>query len=73
MTRKAFNADVEAASKKSIPGITSVCKGDDDGHVNFEFAAAAVASTKIGLLALGKTYLISLSFHISLRNATMHL
>lgn len=71
MTRKAFNADVEAASKKSIPGIVSVSKGDDDGHVNFEFAPAAVASIKIGLLALGKTYLFSISFHISLRNATI--
>jgi hypothetical protein len=54
MTRKAFSSDVQAASEKSIPGITKVGKGEDDGDVTFLFSPASGPPIEIGLLALGK-------------------
>jgi hypothetical protein len=54
MTRKAFNAAVEAAAKKSIPGVISVGKGEDDGHIAILFTHASTPAIEIGLVALGK-------------------
>jgi len=53
MTRKAFLADVKAASEKQIPGISEVTRGDDDGDINFVFAPTTGVPIVIGLLALG--------------------
>ena len=53
MPRKAFNADVQAASDADIPGIASVRKGEDDGDVTFVFTPRSGGSIDIGLLALG--------------------
>jgi ubiquitin-conjugating enzyme E2 Q len=63
MPRKAFNADVEAASQKSFPGVTSVRKGDDDGDVTFAFAPVSGAQIEIGLLALGNPRSSPSPFH----------
>jgi ubiquitin-conjugating enzyme E2 Q len=59
MTRKAFNAAVEAAAKKSIPGVISVGKGEDDGHITILFTHASTPAIEIGLVALGKAGLLS--------------
>ena len=56
MPRKTFNDDVEAASKKSIPNVVSVRKGDDDGDVTFVLAPRSGLQIDIGMLALGKHY-----------------
>jgi len=53
MTRKTFNAHVEAASQRSIYGVGSVGKGNDDGDVTFVFTPVEGPSIEIGLLALG--------------------
>ncbi|KIN03673.1 hypothetical protein OIDMADRAFT_158409 [Oidiodendron maius Zn] len=52
MPRKAFNNDVAAASKKPIPNVVSVRKGDDDGDVAFVFAPPSGPLIDIGMLAL---------------------
>jgi hypothetical protein len=62
MPRKAFNADVEAASTKSIPGVILVRKGDDDGDVTVVFAPQIGAPFDIALLALGTPIPPSLLF-----------
>ena len=52
MTRKAFLADVAAASGKLIPNVTAVVRGDDDGDVNFNFVPPSGKPFTIALLAL---------------------
>ena len=56
MPRKAFNDDVTAASKKPIPNVVSVRKGDDDGDVTLVLALPSGRQIDIGMLALGKHY-----------------
>ncbi|KAM3069277.1 hypothetical protein ACMFMG_010784 [Clarireedia jacksonii] len=65
MARKAFLADVAAASQKDIPNVVSITRGDDDGDVNFCYIPEATEPVEIGLLAMdvseyptGNTYMI---------------
>ncbi|KAH8594769.1 hypothetical protein B0O99DRAFT_513387 [Bisporella sp. PMI_857] len=51
MTRKAFLADVKAASEKSIANISGIARGDDDGDIVFQYSTTATSIT-IGLLAI---------------------
>ncbi|KAB8304685.1 hypothetical protein EYC80_004050 [Monilinia laxa] len=52
MTRKHFLADIAAASKKEIPNVVSIGRGDDDGDVNFCFLHGSTEPIEVGLLAL---------------------
>jgi len=58
MTRKAFIADVKAASEKPITSIVDVVRGDDDGDVNFVFTPTSGAPIAVGLLALGMSFFL---------------
>ncbi|PQE18799.1 ubiquitin conjugating enzyme protein [Rutstroemia sp. NJR-2017a WRK4] len=65
MARKAFLADVVAASEKNIPNVISISRGDDDGDINFCYIHEAAEPVEIGLLAMdiseypsGNTYMI---------------
>lgn len=53
MPRKAFIADVTAASEKTIPRIIDVKRGDDDGDIACVYVPATGAPITISLLALG--------------------
>jgi ubiquitin-conjugating enzyme E2 Q len=50
MPRKAFNADVKAASEQVIAGITDVGRGDDDGDVNACYTPGTGSPIELGLL-----------------------
>lgn len=52
MPRKAFIADVTAAAEKSIPRISGVVRGDDDGDVNFVFSPLSGVPIELSVLAL---------------------
>lgn len=53
MARKAFLADVAAASQKNIPNVVSIGRGDDDGDINFYYVHENAEPVEIGLLAMG--------------------
>jgi ubiquitin-conjugating enzyme E2 Q len=53
MARKAFLADVVAASEKNIPNVISISRGDDDGDINFCYIHETAEPVEIGLLAMG--------------------
>jgi hypothetical protein len=53
MARKAFLADIVAASEKNIPNIVSISRGDDDGDINFCYIHETAEPVDIGLLAMG--------------------
>ncbi|EPE33440.1 UBC-like protein [Glarea lozoyensis ATCC 20868] len=52
MGRKAYIADVAAAAALSIPGITSVVKGSEDGDVHVCYTPATGLPIEISLLSL---------------------
>jgi len=53
MTRKAFIADVAAATERNIPGVVNVSRGDDDGEVNFDYAPVSGDRLEITVLVTG--------------------
>jgi hypothetical protein len=56
MGRKAYIADVAAAAALSIPGITSVVKGSEDGDIHVCYTPATGLPIEISLLSLGKLF-----------------
>lgn len=54
MGRKAYIADVAAASSEQIPGIISFAKGSEDGEVHLCYVASTGAPIEISLISLGR-------------------
>lgn len=50
MPRKAFIADIDAAANAGIPGMTGICRGEDDGDVSVCYATNTGLSVEISLL-----------------------
>lgn len=50
MPRKAFNADIEAATTSSIPGVSNVLKGGDDGSIYATYTSDSGVPIEIELM-----------------------
>jgi hypothetical protein len=68
MTRKTFIADVASAAAGTIPGVSQVVRGQEDGELDFSYTSASGQKINIHVLALGMHYdysnLISLKVSI---------
>jgi hypothetical protein len=53
MTRKAFIADVASAAAGSIPGVSQVVRGTEDGELDFSFTSVYGQLINVHILALG--------------------
>ena len=53
MTRKAFNADVASAVAGSVPGVSQVGRGAEDGELDFCFTSASSQLINVHILARG--------------------